>query len=114
MMRGIKYITYGNHSGYGLAALAYVRALHNAGVPVWWVPLFARNGHDAEWRPEDGLAALPLALHAGSDATVRDLPALLDATREKPYDTVLVHTVPEKWPVFVEAGKHNIGGVTRR
>jgi glycosyltransferase involved in cell wall biosynthesis len=108
-VRGLKYITYGNHSGYGLAALAYARALRNAGVPVWWVPLFARNGRDAQWRAGDGLSALTIARHIETDATVRDLPALLDATREKPYDTVLVHTVPEKWPALVEAGKRNVG-----
>jgi glycosyltransferase involved in cell wall biosynthesis len=101
MTIGVKYIAYGNSSGYGLAAIAYARALHNAGVPVWWQPWFL-GPRPVMWRPEAGLSSLPLAL--------ADLPALVKAiSRPIDYDTVLVHTVPEHWPGFVEAGKRTIG-----
>ncbi len=109
MTLGVKYYSYPDHSGYGLSALAYVRGLHNAGVPVWWAPFVFVDGQPAPWRPEDGLAALPLAQRAGDDAGLEDLPALLAATGPKPFDTVLAHTLPEHWPLLVEPGKRNIG-----
>src|SRR5579864_1736088 len=109
MTIGVKYIAYGNSSGYGLAALAYVRALHNAGVPVWWQPWFL-GPHPEMWRPEHGLSRLPLARAAGGDAALADLPSLIAATsRPIDYDIVLVHTVPEHWPRFIESGKRNVG-----
>src|SRR5262245_5821871 len=103
MIRGVRYYSYPDHSGYGLAALAYVRALHNAGVPVWWTPLLW-DGRHRPWRREDGLEALPLARDAVDDAALQDLAALVAATGPKAYDTVIVHTVPEHWPGFVERG----------
>jgi glycosyltransferase involved in cell wall biosynthesis len=109
MTIGVKYIAYGNSSGYGLAALAYARALHNAGVPVWWQPWFL-GPRPVMWRPEAGLASLPLARAAEGDAALADLPALIDAiARPIAYDTVLVHTVPEHWPGLIEAGKRMLG-----
>jgi len=109
MTLGVRYYSYPDHSGYGLAALAYVRALHNAGIPVWWSPLLYRDGRHAPWRREDGIAALPIARDAESDAALQDLPALVEATGPKACDTVILHTVPEHWPAFTEKGKRNIG-----
>jgi glycosyltransferase involved in cell wall biosynthesis len=109
MTRGVRYYSYPDHSGYGLAALAYVRALHNAGVPVWWTPLLWDGRRHRPWRTEDGLDALPLARDASNDAALQDLAALVAATGPKSYDTAIVHTVPEHWPAYVERGKRNIG-----
>jgi glycosyltransferase involved in cell wall biosynthesis len=50
-----------------------------------------------------------LARHADTDAAVIDLAALLKATGERPYDTVIIHAVPEHWPRLIEAGKRNVG-----
>ncbi len=109
MTIGVKYIAYGNSSGYALAAIAYARALHNAGVPVWWQPWFL-GPRPAMWRPEAGLSSLPLAHAAEGDAALADLPALVKAiSRPIDYDTVLVHTVPEHWPRFFEPGKRTVG-----
>jgi hypothetical protein len=109
MTIGVKYIAYANSSGYGLAGLAYVRALHNAGVPVWWQPWFL-GPQSQVWQPEYGLQALPLAYAAQGDAALADLPALIAATvRPIDCDTVIVHTVPEHWPQFVEPGKRTLG-----
>ena len=109
MTIGVKYIAYANSSGYGLAGIAYVRALHNAGVPVWWQPWFL-GPQPHLWQPEDGLQALPLAYAAEGDAALADLPALIAATiRPIDYDTVIVHTVPEYWPQVVEPGKRMLG-----
>jgi hypothetical protein len=68
MTIGVKYVAYANSSGYGLLALAYVRALHNVGVPVWWQPSFLGGPVDRIWRPEQGMAALPLAHADTGDA----------------------------------------------
>jgi glycosyltransferase involved in cell wall biosynthesis len=106
---GVKYFSYPEHSGYGLAALAYVRALHNAGVPVWWAPLVYRNSRQVTWHPEDGLELLPLACEAESDAALQDVEALARAAGPKAYDTVIFQTVPEHWPRLIESGKRNIG-----
>jgi len=106
---GVKYFSYPEHSGYGLAALAYVRALLNAGVPVWWAPLIYRQDRQLTWRLEDGLELLPLACEAERDAALRDVEALARAAGPKAYDTVIIHTVPEHWPRLIEPGKRNIG-----
>ena len=109
MTIGVKYIAYPNSSGYGLAGVAYVRALHNAGLPVWWQPWFL-GGEPHGWQPADGLPTLPLARAAERDAALADLQALIAATmRPIDYDTVVVHTVPEHWPRFVEPGKRRLG-----
>jgi glycosyltransferase involved in cell wall biosynthesis len=109
MTLGVRYYSYPDHSGYGLAALAYVRALHNAGIPVWWTPLLYRDGAHHPWRHDDGVAALPIALHAENDPALHDFSALIKATGPTPYDTVVLHTVPEHWPGLVERDKRNIG-----
>jgi glycosyltransferase involved in cell wall biosynthesis len=109
MTIGVKYIAYPNASGYGLAAVAYVRALHNAGVPVWWQPWFL-GGEPHLWTPRDGLGTLPLAQAAEGWAALADLPSLIAATmRPIEYDTVLAHVVPEHWPGLIETGKRMLG-----
>jgi glycosyltransferase involved in cell wall biosynthesis len=109
VITGIKYISYPEHSGYGLSALAYVRALHNSGVPVWWAPLVYRGNLQRTWQLEDGLEELPLACEAQNDASLQDVSALARNTGQKPYDTVVLHTVPENWPQLIESGKRNVG-----
>src|SRR5690242_11587069 len=113
MTIGVKYIAYANCSGYGLSGLAYVRALHNAGVPVWWQPSFLGGPVETIWRPEHGLAALPLARAAAGDAALSDLPALTqELCRPIAYDTVIMHSVPEHWPRIAERGMRNVGYAT--
>jgi glycosyltransferase involved in cell wall biosynthesis len=106
---GIKFVSYPDHSGYGLAALAYVRALHNAGVPVWWAPMVYRNHRQTTWRPGDDIEELPLACEAGNDASLQDVVDLARVAGPKRYDSVIFQTVPEHWPDLFEAGKRNIG-----
>jgi len=109
MTIGVKYIAYPNASGYALAGVAYVRALHNAGVPVWWQPWFL-GGEPHLWTPQDGLATLPLVRAAEGWAALADLPSLIAATmRPIEYDTVVTHVVPEHWPRLVEPGKRMLG-----
>jgi glycosyltransferase involved in cell wall biosynthesis len=105
--RGLRYYSFVEPSGYGLAAIAYVRALVNAGVPVQWVPL-ARAGDDVRpLRPGD---PIPLSMLSTEDEALADLPALFSATSQPiAYDTIVAHTVPERWPTLFEAHKRNVG-----
>ena len=102
MTIGVKYIAHGSTSGYALSALAYVRALHNAGIPVWWQP-WHLGGDPMPYRMEDWRAM-------EGDAILADLPALVRAAGSRiAYDTIVVHAVPEHWPRFAEAGKRFVG-----
>ena len=77
MPTGIKLLSFVDTSGYAMAALAYVRALVNAGVPVLWVPVrYEGNG----LRPVGRRHAPPLSLSATDDESLADLPALVAAT----------------------------------
>lgn len=108
MTIGIKYIAHGSASGYGLAALAYIRALHNAGVPVW--PFFP-GPQWARGQPGDHAPpVLSLGWPADEDAGLSHLLALARTTAPpSAYDAVVVHSVPEDWVKFAETGKRLIG-----
>ncbi len=106
MPTGIKFFSYLEPSGYGLAALAALRALVNAGVPVQWHVL-ARAGA--------GVTAAPVALtsmpaFAAGDAALDDLAALAAATAlPVDHDRVVAFCVPEHWPGLFEPRHLNIG-----
>ena len=102
MTIGIKYISDGRLTGYALGGLAYIRALHNAGVPVW--PFFIGP------RRADSRFVPPLARAVEGDASLADMPAILRATaRPIAYDTLVLHAIPELWARFAEAGRRCIG-----
>lgn len=97
-MTGIKYISMSDHSGYGLAAKAYLKGLIRSGVPVTWVPLVPGRSL--------GLGCEPLRRpYAGEEILARV------CNRDIPYDTVILHLVPEYYPFFIrrESGKRIIG-----
>ena len=107
MTIGVKYIGHGSPSGYGVAAFAYIRALHNAGIPVW---SFFLGPEPVPGQPEAEPYILRLASTADGDPSLADLHALISATAQSiAYDTVVVHSIPEQWRVFAEAGKRLIG-----
>ena len=107
MTTGVKYIGHGSPSGYGVAAFAYIRALHNAGIPVW---SFFLGPEPVPGQPEAEPYILRLASTADGDPSLADLHALISATAQSiAYDTVVVHSIPEQWRVFAEAGKRLIG-----
>lgn len=101
-MKGVKYISLAETTGYGLSAVAYIRALLEAGVPVTWHPWVMGRGR---YQPaaDAGQAAEPL----GSLPDPGDLRAAFRAPLE--YDTVLVHMTPEYWPAMIEPGKRMVG-----
>ena len=100
MTIGIKYVSLGYATGYAHAALAYIRALHNSGVPVW--PLFVGK------RDEQG--NLPLGRVIADDSSFADVPALMrELARPIAYDTVVAHMVPDLWRQVHESGKRLVG-----
>lgn len=107
MIRGLRYYSFVEPTGYGLAAIAYVRSLVNAGVPVHWVPIV----HDGDGvRPLGAGEAVPLPLLSTADEALADLPALLTATSTPiAVDTIVAHTVPEHWPDLFEPHRRNVG-----
>lgn len=88
--------------GYGLSAVAYIRALRQAGVPVRWQPMVWSDG---TYRPaRDADQALRRLTVLSEQA---DLRAMFHAPVE--YDTVVVHMTPEFWPDAREDGKRMVG-----
>ena len=109
--RGIRYYGGGDLGGYGHAAIAYVRALVNAGVPVQWIPVdwTAHDMRSGSWVRPDGGPRFMLSM-LGEHSHLVDVPALIERTsRAVAYDTIIVHAPPESWPALFEPGKRNIG-----
>ncbi len=94
----LHYLSHFEPSGYGLSAIATVRALRNAGYPVRWTPL-KRLGYDqlvaVPW--PQALAEASPWLHG--DASLSDLPALVATTAQVPLAGAagfsIAHVVPE-------------------
>ena len=85
-MPGLKYISWGDTTGYAVAAKSYVRALIDAGVDLTWTPMM--TGDDLYELQKTRSWPCPKL------ATVCNKP--MD------YDTVLIHTVPEYYPALME------------
>jgi len=102
VIRGIKYISLAETTGYGLSAAAYIRALLQAGVPVTWHPRVMVQGR---YVPATDPAQVRAAL-----ATMSSMEDLFAAFRAPvDYDTVVVHLTPEHWPAAREPGKRMVG-----
>lgn len=110
MSGSLKFYSYFDTSGYGVAGLAYLRGLLNAGWRVQWVPLVHNGQFFTPLRPTDTPSLPELAR---DDAALQDLAAIRNATSQPvDHSTVFVQSVPELWPRFFEAGKRNIGYTT--
>ncbi|HSH41781.1 MAG TPA: hypothetical protein VK973_06615 [Arenicellales bacterium] len=101
-MKGVKYISMAETTGYGMSAVGYARALLACGVPLTWHPMVWTS---AGYVPavDAGQARAALQTVSGID----DLHAAFHAPVE--YDTVVVHMTPEHWPGAREPGKRMIG-----
>jgi glycosyltransferase involved in cell wall biosynthesis len=97
---GIKYVSLWGNVGYYVAARRYMLGLINAGIPVTWTPMVWewRNPHHVPYRGD-----------APGDP---DLDAFCN--KEIDYSTVILHVVPELFPMWIkqEKGKRIIGYVT--
>lgn len=98
----LHYLSHFEPSGYGLSAIAMVRALRNAGYPIRWTPL-KRVGYDqlmvVSWQQALSEASPWLR----GDESLSDLPALVAATAQVPLaganGFTIAHVVPEHLPV---------------
>lgn len=109
--RGVRYYGSGGLSGYGQAAVAYVRALVNAGIAVQWIPLdwTTQRMVAGAWIFPDGHRQ-PLLEKCATQGHLADVPALVEQTRAPvAHDVVIVHAPPESWQPLFERGKRNIG-----
>ena len=86
-MRGLRYVSPADTTGYAAAAKGYLRALAGAGVSLQWTPLRC-----------PGARYQPVAAHEVVEDDLRPL-----AHRPLDYDTVLLHTVPEYYPEWLDA-----------
>lgn len=102
MIRGVKYISLAETTGYGLSALAYIRALLGAGLPVTWHPRVMIDGYYLPARSVDQAAAAFTSL-----PDIGDLLSTFHAPVE--YDTIVVHLTPEHWPAHIEPDKRMVG-----
>jgi glycosyltransferase involved in cell wall biosynthesis len=87
-LKGLKYISWAD-SGYAIAAKSYVRALTDAGVQLTWTPMLpGERGYEAQ------------------TMTTWSCPKLSSVcNRPLDYDTVLIHTVPEYYPEWIDREK---------
>ena len=98
----LHYLSHFEPSGYGLSAIAMVRALRNAGYPIRWTPL-KRVGYDGlvpmSWPQAQAEAGGWLR----GDESMSDLPALAAATGLVPLagaaGFTIAHVVPEHLPL---------------
>jgi len=87
---GVKYISLAEPSGYGIAGKRCLLALARAGVPVTWTPMVGGYGTVMHYGP-----------FGGSGVGDPDLDRFCN--RKIDYDVVIVHTVPEYFPFWIEA-----------
>lgn len=88
-MRSLKYISWGDTTGYAIAAKSYLRALIKAGIKLTWTPMLAHKG---SYKTYDG-----------TDWPCPILSTVCNIDIE--YDTVLIHTVPEYYPYWIDREK---------
>lgn len=85
-MRALKYISWGDTTGYAVAAKSYVLALMEAGVDLTWAPMVSgRSSYE---------------VYSAKTWPCPKLSQVCNRTTD--YDTVLIHTVPEYYPAWVE------------
>ncbi len=97
-IRGVKYVSFHEETGYGIAAARAMLSLHDAGVPVTWLPLVPGREWKLGFRPFRGRA-------------VGDSVLDFFCNRSIEYDVVVAHTVPEYYPLIAEReqGKTIVG-----
>ena len=84
--QALKYVSWGDTTGYAVAGKSYIRALIDAGVDVTWTPMLTKRG-DYE-------------VYEGTDWPCAHLAPVCN--RELEYDTILIHTVPEYYPDWID------------
>lgn len=98
-IKGIRYYSFMEESGYGTAARRYMRGIAASGIPLEWCPLIAGK----KWR-HLGYAPLTGEIETGNEMATFYRNGI-------DYDIVIIHTVPEYFPVIsaLETGKQIVG-----
>lgn len=92
-MKGIKFISYHEPSGYAIAGYRYLRGLINSEVPITWTPMVVGSNWGTEYQP-----------FLGSDPGIAEFSSICNADVE--YDTVIIHTTPEYFPLWKKLEKN--------
>ena len=104
MAIGVRYYSMTDDSGYGSAALPYIQALIEQGIPLRWSPLVETALGLAPWELLPHKSRTPLdGQSSRQDALLPHIDCDID------YDTQILHMVPELFPKLVDNNKHNIG-----
>lgn len=95
---GIKFYSFYEPSGYGEAGRRYLLALKESGIPVTWTPLVPKKHQGLWYAPFEGTAIGDRQLDSICNLKIS-------------YDTVIIHTVPEYFPVIraLESGVRIFG-----
>jgi glycosyltransferase involved in cell wall biosynthesis len=112
-VRGVRVFTASGDSGYGIAGVAYVRALVNAGLPVHWSAFDWPNGSMGAPVLLPTAESLARLTTLSFDAKTDDTIALVRATA-KPIacDVALLHSVPEHIAHLRQANMRNVAYTT--
>lgn len=100
-VRGVRYVSLAENSGYGLSGRDYISALLEQGIPLQWFPLIQTTQGYQPWYAVDG---------SREWLEARFEPRLLAAVgRNLDYDINILHCVPEYWPQHLQREKRNVG-----
>ncbi|MFT5136827.1 MAG: glycosyltransferase involved in cell wall biosynthesis [Arenicella sp.] len=109
-IKGIKYYSLLESSGYGLSAISYLNALLDLECPLYWVPLVSTERGCRPWyQSSSGQQQVRKILKQclSNDSQIDRLVACLEPIDD--YHCVLMHTVPEYWPFLKEDKQYNVG-----
>lgn len=86
---GIKYVSISGDSGYAIAAKRYILALVNSGIPLTWAPMIPNQPGKFWFAPT-------------LQKEHEDIELSPFCNLEIEYDTVIVHMVPDYYPMWIE------------
>lgn len=110
MQQSVRYYSFLEPSGYGLAAIAYIEALLEQSVQVYWTP-FVNTGNG--YKPWTRVKNAQLCTEENVAKCVRDperARVLIQCLKPvESYQCIVLHTVPEYWPGLIEPDGVHIG-----
>lgn len=102
-MTCVRYYSMLEPSGYGLAAMAYIEALQQLGVNVYWTPLVQTPVGYQPWpRTENAKQTVENLVAQCTPSTTAQQLLLKCLSQKQRYDRAVIHTVPEYWPYLQE------------
>jgi hypothetical protein len=111
VVTAIEYVSYADATGYGQAAIGYIRLLLNAGIDAHWTPFL----NDALWsgRIEPEHTGIELArgraaiVGWGDNRSGGDLRTLIEATSRPVRPSLwILHILPRFWREHMRAAPH--------